>query len=97
MIIISPELTLFVFILLPIAGYLMGQVGKSSSAPLKAQEQLGTLISIIEETLEVLRIVKAFHAEEMMKKRFEAYNEAYRKTTMGVERRQKLAHPMRNF
>lgn len=98
MIIISPELTLFVFIILPIAGYLMGQVGKKlKRTSLKAQEQLGTLISIIEETLGGLRIVKAFHAEEMMKKRFEAYNEAYRKTTMGVERRQKLAHPMSEF
>lgn len=98
MIIISPQLTLFVFILLPIAGFLMGQVGKKlKRTSLKAQEQLGTLISIIEETLGGLRIVKAFHAEEMMKKRFNAHNEAYRKTTMRVERRQKLAHPMSEF
>lgn len=98
MLVISTELTIFVFILLPIAGYIMGQVGKHlKKSSLLAQEQWGMLISIIEETLGGLRIVKAFHAEEMMRNRFARHNEAFRQTSMKVSRRQQLAHPMSEF
>ncbi len=98
MVAISPELTLFVFILLPVAGYIMGQVGKRlKRTSLLAQEQWGALISIIEETLGGLRIIKAFHAEDSMDDRFRKYNEAYRQTSMKVSRRQQMAHPMSEF
>ena len=98
MIAISPQLTLFVFILLPIAGYIMGQVGKRlKRTSLLAQEQWGSLISIIEETLGGLRIIKAFHAEKSMDARFARYNQAYRRTSMKVARRQQMAHPMSEF
>lgn len=98
MVAISPELTLFVFILLPVAGYIMGQVGKRlKRTSLLAQEQWGALISIIEETLGGLRIIKAFHAENSMDDRFRKYNEAYRQTSMKVSRRQQMAHPMSEF
>lgn len=98
MVAISPELTLFVLIVLPIAGYVMGQVGKKlKMTSLLAQEQWGMLISMIEETLSGLRIIKAFHAEEMIRKRFSNYNDTFRNTSMQVSKRQQMAHPMSEF
>ena len=98
MIVISWQLTLFVFILLPFAGYLMGQVGKKlKRKSLEAQQQWGILMSQIEETLSGLRIIKAFNAEEKIKTRFEQSNEEFRQTITRVYRRQQMAHPMSEF
>lgn len=98
MIVISWKLTLFVFILLPFAGYLMGQVGKKlKRKSLEAQQQWGGLMSQIEETLGGLRIIKAFNAEAKITERFERANEQYRQTITRVYRRQQMAHPMSEF
>ena len=98
MIIISWQLTLFVFILLPIAGYIMGKVGKSlKRKSLIGQEQWGFLMSQIEETLSGLRIIKAFNAEKKIRERFEKSNEKFRRTTNRIYRRQQMAHPMSEF
>ena len=98
MIAISWQLTLFVLILLPIAGYVMGQVGKKlKRKSLEGQQQWGFLMSQIEETLSGLRIIKAFNAERKIQERFERSNEAFRRLTNRVYRRQQLAHPMSEF
>lgn len=98
MILISWQLTLFVFILLPFAGYLMGQVGKKlKRRSLEGQQQWGALMSQIEETLGGLRIIKAFNAEKKIQDRFERANEQFRQTTTRVYRRQQMAHPMSEF
>lgn len=98
MIVISWQLTLFVFILLPLAGYIMGQVGKKlKKKSLEAQQQWGALMSQIEETLGGLRIIKAFNAEAKIRNRFEQTNEKFRQTITRVYRRQQMAHPMSEF
>lgn len=98
MILISWQLTLFVFILLPFAGYVMGQVGKKlKRRSLEGQQQWGALMSQIEETLGGLRIIKAFNAEKKIQDRFERANELFRQTTTRVYRRQQMAHPMSEF
>ena len=98
MIAISWQLTLFVLILLPVAGYVMGQVGKKlKRKSLEGQQQWGFLMSQIEETLSGLRIIKAFNAERKIQERFERSNEAFRRLTNRVYRRQQLAHPMSEF
>lgn len=95
MIMISPQLTLFVLIVLPIAGLVMGRVGKKlKRESTTAQTQWGGLISSIEETLGGLRIIKAFHAEKVIDKRFRKINDEFRKTENSVERRLQLAHPV---
>ena len=95
MLLISWQLTLFVLLVLPLAGFIMGRVGKSlKRTSLEAQNQWGQLISQVEETLGGLRIVKAFTAEEFVEGRFVRSNEEYRHTVMGVSRRQLLAHPV---
>ena len=98
MIIISWQLTLFVFILLPVAGYIMGKVGKTlKRKSLIGQEQWGFLMSQIEETLSGLRIIYAFNAEKKIQQRFEKSNEKFRRTTNRIYRRQQMAHPMSEF
>ena len=95
MIMISWQLTLFVLVLLPIAGVVMGKVGKRlKRKSLQGQQQWGVLMSNIEETLGGLRIIKAFNAEDKVKYRFHEGNQRYYKITNSVQRRQSLAHPM---
>jgi ATP-binding cassette subfamily B protein/subfamily B ATP-binding cassette protein MsbA len=95
MFIISWQLTLFVILVLPLAGFIMGQIGKQlKKKSFAGQQQWGFLMSLVEETLGGLRIIKAFNAEDKIKKRFSAANEKFRKITTNVFRRQQLAHPM---
>lgn len=95
---ISWQLTVFVLILLPFSGYVMGAIGKKlKRSSLEAQNQWGALMSQIEETLGGLRIIKAFNAEKKVNKRFESGNNSYRNISNRIARRQALAHPMSEF
>ena len=98
MIALSWQLTLFVLILLPIAGLIMGGVGKRlKRVSLEGQTQWGVMLSNIEETIGGLRIVKAFNAERKVRNRFEGENEKYRNIVTRLSRRYELAHPMSEF
>ena len=98
MIAVSWELTVFVFVLLPVAGYVMGKVGKSlKRVSLEGQIQWGVMLSTIEETLGGLRIIKAFNAEQKLKKRFHNENEVFFELSNKRNRRYDLAHPMSEF
>lgn len=98
MIAVSWELTVFVLILLPLAGYVMGRVGKRlKRKSLKAQEQWGRILSLAEETLGGLRIIKAFNAEGEAGRRFDAETQEFYTMSNGIQRRYSLAHPMSEF
>ena len=98
MIMISWKLTIFVFVLLPLAGAVMGRVGKRlKRQSLEAQNQWGVLMANIEETLGGLRIIKAFNAEDKVKRRFHDENQVFYRISCHVARRQSLAHPMSEF
>ncbi|MDE6269319.1 MAG: ABC transporter ATP-binding protein, partial [Muribaculaceae bacterium] len=98
MLFISWQLTIFVFVLLPIAGAVMGHVGKKlKRKSLENQTQWGVLMSNIEETLGGLRIIKAFNAEGKVRRRFRSENERFFHLSNKVARRQSLAHPMSEF
>lgn len=98
MIAISWQLTLFVLVLLPIAGVAMGKIGKRlKRTSLEGQQQWGLIMSNIEETLGGLRIIKAFNAEDKVKKRFHEGTEKFFRISNRVARRQALAHPMSEF
>jgi ABC-type multidrug transport system fused ATPase/permease subunit len=95
MLVISWQLTIFVLVLLPVAGYIMGKIGKSlKRKSVEAQNQWGGLISQIEETLGGLRVVKAFNAEPKIRRRFDQANDIFRTMSNKIARRQQLAHPM---
>ena len=98
MIITSWQLTIFVLILLPIMGYIMGVVGKTlKKQSFDAQNKWGELMSQVEETLGGLRVIKAFTAEKNMAEKFHKGNDDYRRMTHRITARQYLAHPMSEF
>ena len=98
MIFVSWQLTLFVIVVAPIAGIIMGQVSKRLKAQgTTAQRLWGNILSQLDETLGGLRIIKAFIAEKKMTDRFEAVNDTYRNAVITVSARQSLAHPMSEF
>lgn len=98
MLFMSPQLSIFVFVLLPIAGLLIGQIGKSlRRTSAKSQAKMGILLSTIEETLSGLRIIKAFTAEKFFKEKFASLNDDYRKLMIKLFRKRDLSSPMSEF
>lgn len=98
MIFVSWQLTIFVLILLPLAGLVMGRVGKRlKRKSLEAQQQWGIILSTVEETLSGLRIIKAFNAQGKMKSRLEGENQTFFRISNTIQRRYSLAHPMSEF
>lgn len=98
MIRLSPQLTLFLVILLPVTGFVIGRVSKSLKRKSTAgQSKLGDLLSLMEETLAGMRIVKAFNAEEQRKNRFMEENETLYHIKNSINRRRDLASPMSEF
>ncbi len=98
MIFVSWQLTIFVLVMAPLAGYVMGKVSrKLKSKSIVAQERWADIISQLDETLGGLRIIKAFIAEKKMQQRFYGVNDDYRSKIMSVTIRQNAAHPMSEF
>lgn len=98
LIVISWQLTLFTLIIVPVMGWFMGFVGRKLKAKsIKAQAMWSDTMSMVEETLGGLRIIKAFCAEDKMNRRFDSINTSYREQVRRVNTRQQLAHPMSEF
>ena len=98
LLVISWQLTLFTIVFVPVMGWIMGQIGRKLKAgSLKAQSLWSDSMSMVEETLGGLRIIKAFCAEEKMNARYEKINDEHRKQVIMVGLRQCLAHPMSEF
>jgi subfamily B ATP-binding cassette protein MsbA len=94
----SWQLTLFVLIVLPLSGYIISRLGKKLKNAAKAgQEQLGHVISLIEETLSGLKIIKGFNAESESNKRFEESNQKHFKLMVKLHRREFAASPLSEF
>ena len=95
---ISWQLTLFTILFVPPFGWFMGIVGKKLKAQsTEAQSLWSDTMSMVEETLGGLRIIKAFCAEDKMNWRFNQVNSSYRDNIMRVNIRQQMAHPMSEF
>ena len=98
LIFISWQLTLFTLAIVPLMGWVMGNVGRKLKQNSKeAQALWSDTMSQVEETLGGLRIIKAFCAEEKMNNRFADVNDRQRASVMRVNKRQQLAHPMSEF
>jgi len=98
LIIISPKLTLFVIILFPITGFLIALIGKSlKKSSEKGQSKMGVLLSIIDENLSGLRIIKAFDSEKMIHKKFEKESADYKNIMTRLLRKKDLSSPMSEF
>jgi len=95
---ISPELTVFVIVLFPIAGFLIARIGKSlKKSSEEGQSKMGEILSNIEENIGGLRIIKAFRAEHIIQNQFEKNSDEYRKTMTKLLRKKDLSSPMSEF
>ena len=95
MLIMSPSLTLFIFVVLPFAGFIIGRVGKSlKKVSREGQDKMGMILTTVEETLGGLRIIKAFNAEKKMNNRFGQELHDYRSIMNRLMWRRELAHPL---
>ena len=96
--VISWQLTLFVLILMPIAIFFIGRLGRVlKKASTKGQEQNAEILSSIDETLLGLRVVKGFNAQHKLRERFATLINATRETFNRINRRYYLAHPLSEF
>ena len=96
--ILSPQLTVFVLIVLPISGFLIGRIGRSLRRTSdKVQTKMGSLVSLIEETISGLRIIKAFNAIEFSYNNFAKTNAEYAKVATRMIRKRDLASPLSEF
>lgn len=94
----SPKLSMFVMVLLPLSGFLIGKIGKTlRSKSFQGQKKLGLIMSVFEETIGGLRIVKAFNAEEKMHAQFDSVNTSFTQLQAKIFRRQQLASPLSEF
>lgn len=95
MLLMSAKLTIFVFVLLPISSFIIARIGKSlKKASAKGQQKVGFILSMVEETLSGLSIIKAFNAEKPMTAKFNTENDDYKNLMNKVYRRTDLASPL---
>lgn len=95
MVSISPQLTVFLFIFLPVAGLVIGRISKSlKKKSNQAQEQLGSIMGVIDETISGMRVVKSFNAERHQHSRFSKLNNLLFNTRNKIAARRELASPM---
>lgn len=95
MVVLSPQLTFFLILFLPLSGIIIGRIGRSlKKKSTRAQEKLGDILSTIEETLGGIRVIKAFNAERKQYNRFETQNTELLNIKNRVSRRRDLASPV---
>ena len=95
---ISWQLTLFVLVLLPVAVFCIGRIGRSLKRTSKrGQEQNAEILAVVDETLLGLRVVKGFNAQDKLRIRFDKLINAARATYNRINRRYYLAHPLSEF
>ena len=95
---ISTKLTLFVFIFIPISGMLISRIGKSLKKKSdRVQKEQGEFLSIVEETLGGLRVIKAFNAENNFNKKFQYSTKRFFRFSNSLLNRQNLASPTSEF
>ncbi|TSA34366.1 MAG: ABC transporter ATP-binding protein [Porphyromonadaceae bacterium] len=98
MFIMSPTLTLIVLLILPISAFLIGTVGRNlRKISSRSQNQMGMLMSMVEETLSGLRIIKAFNAQEQSEKNFQKENQIFTRIMNAITRHRDLASPLSEF
>ncbi|MGZ5246105.1 MAG: ABC transporter ATP-binding protein [Flavitalea sp.] len=98
LIFLSPTLTVFIFIMLPIAGFIIGRISRSlKKQSTAAQEEQGILMSILDETLGGLRVIKAFNAEKIVRGKFFQSNDTLNHLRNKMIFRRDLASPMSEF
>lgn len=98
MLFLSAELTIFVFLFIPIAGFIISLIGKSLKKKSgQVQKEQGYFLSLVEETLANLKIIKGFGAEKHMTDNFQASTNRFKNYSNSLTHRQNLASPVSEF
>lgn len=96
--VMSPQLTLFVIVLMPITGYIIGRIGRSLRKDSKiGQLKFAGLLAVIEETISGLRIIKAFTAIDYSNNKFKSLNDDYSRVILKIYRTRDLSSPLSEF
>ena len=95
---LSPEMTLFSLLVLPVMGTMIALVGKSlKKNSMEAQNEMGTIFSIVDETLKSSKVIKIFNAEKIMGNRFSQSMQKWINSSISLGRKKELASPMSEF
>ncbi|GAA4163255.1 ABC transporter ATP-binding protein [Chryseobacterium ginsenosidimutans] len=95
---LSPEMTLFSLLVLPVMGTMIALVGKSlKKNSHEAQHEMGTIFSIVDETLKSSKVIKIFNAEKIMSNRFTQSMQRWISSSISLGRKKELASPMSEF
>ncbi len=95
---LSPNLTLFSLLVFPVMGWLISAVGKSLKRyATSAQEELGNLFSLVDETLKSSKVIKIFNADKILKNRFDGTTQRWKRDAIAMSRRREMASPMSEF
>lgn len=95
---LSPKLTLFSLLVFPVMGWLISAVGKSLKChATSAQEELGNLFSLVDETLKSSKVIKIFNADKILKNRFNSTTDNWKRYSIAMSRRREMASPMSEF
>ncbi len=98
MLILSPKLTVFVLVILPVSGYIIGRIGKTlKQASTVAQHLQGLINSMVDETISGIRVIKSFTAEGALSNKFKAINQQHNKIGTGMIRKRDLSTPLSEF
>ncbi|MFN8296263.1 MAG: ABC transporter ATP-binding protein [Chitinophagales bacterium] len=98
MLLLSPKLTLFVLVILPVSGYIIGKIGKTlKNASAQSQQLQGVINSIVDETISGIRIIKSFTAEKSLSEKFATINQQHNKIATSMIRKRDLSTPLSEF
>lgn len=98
MLLLSPQLTLFVLLILPLSGYIIGRIGKTlKQASARAQQLQGIINSMVDETITGIRIVKSFTAEKILSEKFHKINQQHNKVGTSMIQKRDLSTPLSEF
>lgn len=98
MLLLSPKLTLFVLVILPISGYIIGKIGKTlKNASAQSQQLQGVINSIVDETISGIRIIKSFTAEKSLSEKFATINQQHNRIGTSMIRKRDLSTPLSEF
>ena len=98
LILISPQLTLFVVILFPITGFIIAKIGKSlKKSSVKTQEKMADILSVLDENIGGLKIIKLFDAEKNAHKKFDKESNQYKKLMTSLLRKKDMSSPISEY
>ena len=98
MLLVSWQLSLFAILFLPVVALIIGRIVKKLRHPaLKGQERMGDMVSVLDESLSGIKVIKSYNATDYIRRKFSEFNAEFSRLMLSMARRQQLASPMSEF